>query len=370
MAPRALHVYRSTPWCDHGRPRGAFLLNSQRRLHIGVMGAGAIGCYVGGRLAASGTTDVTLVGRAPLGQTIREHGLTIRELERDEHVDASGLRFETEPEALASCDVVLFCVKSGATEESARALAPIVRRDAVVVSLQNGVRNPETLRTHLDGRVVPGIVTFNVIAHDRAVFQKSTSGPIIVEAGDARNGPWVEAMRRAGLKVETVDEIAPEQWTKLLINLSNAVNALAGVPTRQMVLSRDYRRVIAAVLDEALDVLDAANVRTARFRGVPLRVMAFVLRRPTPIVRVFIRAQLRIDPEARSSMWQDLTRRRPTEIEFLNGEIVQLAEAHGIDAPINRRIVALIHDAETAGAGSPHLGAGVLLQGTSSARTR
>ena len=164
-----------------------------------------------------------------------------------------------------------------------------------------------------------------------------------------------------------MDDIAPEQWTKLLVNLSNAVNALAGVPTRQMVLSRDYRRVIAAALDEALDVLDAAKIRTARFRGVPLRIMAFVLKRPTPIVRVLIRAQLRIDPEARSSMWQDLVRRRPTEIEFLNGEIVQLAEAHGIDAPINRRIVGLIQDAEQAGAGSPHLDARVVLEGNSSA---
>ena len=153
------------------------------------MGAGAVGCYVGGRLAASGSTAVTFVGRAAIGQTIDKHGLTIRELERDEHIDASTVRFETDPEALASCDVVLFCVKSGATEESAKALAPIVRRDAVVVSLQNGVRNPGILRAQLDGRVVPGIVTFNVIAHDRAVFQKSTSGPIIVEAGTERDGP-------------------------------------------------------------------------------------------------------------------------------------------------------------------------------------
>ena len=91
-----------------------------------------------------------------------------------------------------------------------------------------------------------------------------------------------------------------------------------------MILSRQYRRVIALLLDEALDVLDQAGVQAAKFRGVPLRVMSFIMKLPTPIVRVVVRAQLRVDPEARVSMWTDLERRRPTEVDFLNGEVVRL----------------------------------------------
>ncbi|MGB5811272.1 MAG: 2-dehydropantoate 2-reductase [Polyangiales bacterium] len=327
------------------------------RLHIGVMGAGAIGCYFGGRLVASGLADVTFVGRQSLADDIAANGLRIREFDEEEELSASQIRFETNPAALRTCDVVLCCVKSGATQDTARTLAGILPPETIVVSLQNGLRNPRTLRAGLPhNKVVAAIVTFNVVMRDGAVFHHTTSGPLVVETGsDARDRPWVEALRGSRIEIQEEEPIAPEQWTKLLINLNNAINALSGVPTRDMILSRDYRRVVAMVLDEALDVLRAAGVKTANFRGVPLRVMAFIMKLPTPIVKVVIRAQLRIDPDSRSSMWQDLSRGRLTEVDFLNGEVVRLAEAHGIDAPLNRRIVELIRAAERTGEGSPQL---------------
>jgi len=69
---------------------------------------------------------------------------------------------------------------------------------------------------------------------------------------------------------------------------------------------------------------------------------------------------MKVDPEARSSMWEDLKRGRLTEVEFLNGEIVSLAEKSGVEAPLNRRIVELVHQAEEAGNGSPGLDADAL----------
>ena len=77
----------------------------------------------------------------------------------------------------------------------------------------------------------------------------------------------------------------------------------------------------------------------------------------TPLVRLVTRAQMKVDPEARSSMWQDLDRGRPTEVEYLNGEIVRIAERVGRAAPLNRRMVELVHDAERDGPGSPNLDA-------------
>lgn len=333
------------------------------RLHVGVFGAGAIGCYFGGRLVASDEVDVTFVGREALARSVDEHGMTIREFDREEHLDASRITFATSPSALAECDVVLCCVKSGATAEAGDALAEILRPDAVVVSLQNGVRNPKILRERLpSNRVVAAIVTFNVVMLDGAVFHQTTDGPLIVETKNrAVDRPWVEAFRNAQVEVQEEDPIAPEQWTKLLVNLNNAINALSGVPTREMILSRSYRRVVAMVLDEALDVLAAAGIKPAWFRGAPLRAMASIMRLPTPIVRLVIGAQLKIDPDARSSMWQDLARGRGTEVDFLNGEIVNLAEQVGTQAPLNRRIVELIRDAEQAGRGSPEMSARTLL---------
>ncbi|MGB5683276.1 MAG: 2-dehydropantoate 2-reductase [Polyangiales bacterium] len=333
------------------------------RLHIGIIGAGAIGCYVGGRLAASGTADVTLVGRQWLADAIVEHGMTLRELDHGEIVAAEDVRFVIDPQELASCDVVLCCVKSGATEDTAAQLAGVLRPDAIVVSLQNGLRNAETLRGHLPrNHVVDGIVDFNVIMCDRPVFQRTTSGPLTLETkGEPKHQPWVNALLTAGFEVVEVDPIGPAQWTKLLINLNNAINALSGIPTREMILSGQYRKVIAMLLDEGLEVLEDAGVRPAKFRGVSLRIMSFILKLPTPIVRLVIGAQLRMDPDARTSMAQDLERHRLTEVEFLNGEIVTLARANSRDAPLNRRIVELVHEAERVGGGSPHLDAKTLL---------
>lgn len=339
-------------------------MSANERLHIGIMGAGAIGGYVGGRLAAKGATEVTLIGRKALADAIARHGVTLREFDQDDHVDAAMVRVEEDAHALSSCDVVFCCVKSGATAEAAKILANVLKPATVVVSLQNGLKNPEILRAALPRNpVLPAVVDFNIIIREGAVFQRTTSGPLIIETrAKGEDRPWVDALRASGMEVEEVRPIAPEQWTKLLVNLNNAVSALSGAPTRDMILSRRYRRVIARLLDEALDVLREAGVRPAKFRGVPLRVMSFIMKLPTPIVRVIIRAQLRVDPEARASMWTDLERGRLTEVDFLNGEIVRLADEHGFAAPINRGIVELVHEAERAGAGSPRMSAETLLR--------
>ena len=119
---------------------------------------------------------------------------------------------------------------------------------------------------------------------------------------------------------------------------------------------------MGAVIGEALDVLAAAGIKPAPLRGVPLGVMRTVLKLPTPLVRLVTRAQMRVDPEARSSMWEDLDKGRPTEIDYLNGEIVKLADEIGAPAPVNRRIVALVREAEKTSPGSPNIPADELWQ--------
>lgn len=332
---------------------------SHRSLQIGIMGAGAIGCFVGGRLAAASAAEVSFVGRSSLGDLVRKHGLTIRAFDGESHVDSSRVRFATDLAVLADCDVVLVCVKSGSTPEAATALAGVLPPDAVVVSFQNGVRNAEVLRERLpNNRVVAGIVGFNVVMQDRAVFKQSITGPLVVEAKP--NEEWVEALRKAGLEVQTITPIAPEQWAKLIVNLNNAVAALSGASTPELILSPRFRRVMTLLLDEALDVVRAAGIPTANFRGVPLRIMSLIFKLPTPLVRLVLSAQLQLDPESRASMYWDLERPRPTEVDFLNGEIVRLAESLGKDAPYNRRIVELVREAERARQGSPRMTADAL----------
>lgn len=148
------------------------------------------------------------------------------------------------------------------------------------------------------------------------------------------------------------DDMLGLAWGKLLINLNNAINALSGRPLRQQLRERDYRRVFAAAMREGLQILRRAKVRPAKVGAVGPNLMPLVIDAPDWLFNtVFIRSW-KIDDKARSSMSDDFAHGRKTEVDFINGELVRLAERLGTDAPINRLIVELVREAE---AGAPPL---------------
>jgi 2-dehydropantoate 2-reductase len=324
-------------------------------LKIGVMGAGAIGCFVGGKLADAGE-DVVLVARGRTLAELSANDLTMVDLDGARSVVAKGRAVVRDhASALADRDMVLVCVKSGQTADVGRDLAKVLSPGAVVASFQNGVRNADALRAGLGAREVLGaIVGFNVVAEGGGVYRRATTGPLVLEGStDARVGALVRSLVTAGFEARLAKDIRAQQYTKLLMNLNNAVSALTGAPTRDLVFVSSYRRILAAVMGEALAVFRRAKIRPARLGPLPPHVFPIALRLPTPLVRVVARAQLKIDPTARSSMWQDLAAGRLTEVDELNGEIVRLADGCGATAPLNARLVALVHEAERAGKGSP-----------------
>lgn len=322
-------------------------------MRIGVFGAGSIGLYVGGRLLAASAAEVVFVGRQRLREEIARVGLAVQDFDGPRAVIPSErVRFETEASALRECDVVLCCVKSQHSEEAGRSLAAVLKPGTIVVSLQNGVRNPATLRALMpQQKVLASIVSWNVVAIE-GTYRRATSGPLIIETPpDA----LAAAFRAGEIPLQIHAELAAEQWTKLIVNLNNAISALSDASTATLLLDAGYRRCISAVVGEGLRVLKAAGIKPAKWNGLPLGAMPVVLGLPTFLVKLITRRQLRVDPSARSSMWQDLDARRTTEIDYLNGEIVSLAKKHGTSAPFNERIVALIREAEKANTGSPKL---------------
>ncbi len=150
---------------------------------IVIAGAGSIGCFVGGLLAAGGR-EVILLARPRVAAEVAEHGLRLSSFEGwEEHVPATSLRIETDAAtALAGANLVVVTVKSGATPEMAGLIDANAPREAMVVSLQNGLANAALLRSALPSRrVLAGMVPFNVVALGGGRFHRGTSGDLIVD---------------------------------------------------------------------------------------------------------------------------------------------------------------------------------------------
>ena len=123
-----------------------------------------------------------------------------------------------------------------------------------------------------------------------------------------------------------------------------------------------WRRVLAAQQEEGLALLREAGIRPWSMGPIPARRFPQLLRLPTLLFRALARSAVKIDPLARSSMWEDLERGRTTEVDELQGAIVALAEQLGRDAPVNRRVLAEVRQAEESRQGSPRLDPQVLLE--------
>jgi len=320
---------------------------------IVVAGAGSIGCFVGGLLAAAGRR-ISFLARPRVIEEVERFGLTLTSLEGSSwHVASRQLTLAEDPKILAEASVVLVTVKSADTASVADAISRYAPQDAVIISLQNGVANAAVLRRRLpDMTVLAAMVPFNVIAPGEGRFHRATSGDIVIERDAADHAAQLSV---PGLVMRPTDDIAGVQWGKLLVNLNNAINALSGLPLREQLGNRDWRRLFADQIAEGLMAMRADGIRPVSPTPVPPGWTAHLLRLPDVLFKIALAPAMKIDPQARSSMWEDLERRRRTEIDYLQGVIIEIADRRGLKAPLSRRIVALIKEAEAKGEGSPRL---------------
>ncbi|SDX67044.1 ketopantoate reductase family protein [Halobellus clavatus] len=294
-------------------------------MEIVVFGAGSIGSLLGALLARVPDHDVTLVGRGPHVSAIRRRGLRVEGIES----------FTVEPQATTdgtdlAADLVLVTVKAYDTEAAARELR--TGEFDAVCSLQNGMGNEETLAGYLDCPVLGGTTSYGAVRTD--------SGEVVWNgAGEIAVGPWAPrgddetaatvgaAMTAAGLEVDVVDGagIRRRLWEKLAVNAAiNPTTALARVEN-------------GALGDEpGTDLVEpiAREVgATARAEGVTLSDEALV-----DAVGEVVTATA----ENESSMYADVQAARRTEIDVINGYVVERAREHGIDVPTNRTLWTLL----------------------------
>ncbi|AOZ69572.1 2-dehydropantoate 2-reductase [Rhodobacter xanthinilyticus] len=287
---------------------------------VAVMGAGAVGCYYGAKLAQAGEA-VTLIGRPALVEAVAARGLIF---ETGGETHAVALEASLDPGAVAGADLVLFAVKSGDTEAAGRAIAPHLAPGAVVLSLQNGVSNAERLSAVLGRPVVPVVVYVAAEMAGPGHMRHNGRGELILA-----QAPGAEAaaarLAAAGVAVEVSAEAAVVMWTKFTVNCAfNAISAVARLPYGRIWPQPGVEQLMRDVMGECVAVAAAEGI-----------VLPETLWEVIHAVAVQMEGQF-------SSTAQDLMRGRPSEIDYLNGEIVRRAAALGLPAPANNALWVMV----------------------------
>ncbi len=311
---------------------------------ITIAGAGSIGCFIGGLLIEAGH-NVTFLGRKRIADELNQHGLHLTDYTGlSLSVSQDNIHMSEDPAVFCRSDLILVCTKSAATTEMAELIAAHVQPCAVIVSLQNGMRNADALRKHLPHHDVrAGMVGFNVIPTGQGRFHRGTSGEVIIEGGD----PDVANLMATGrITIKSSFEITAIQSGKLLLNLNNAVNALSGLTIKEQLADRGWRRQMAEQMSEGLRVMQAAGLAPAPPTPAPAWLLPYILRLPNFIFKIAAKQMLAVDPKARSSMSGDLDQGRKTEIDEFQGEIIRLGAKTGVQTPACREIYEQIRKLE------------------------
>jgi len=298
---------------------------------VAVMGAGAVGCYYGGMLAMAGI-PVTLIGRAQHVEAVRRNGLVI---ERDDRRDVVRVDATTDLHAVSDAHVVLVCVKSPDTRDTAAAIKPCLRADGVVVSLQNGVENAQWIAEAIEEVVLAAVVWVGAYMNGPGIVRHTGRGDLVLgvpRASADRSGAAARArataamFERAGVKCPVADDIEAALWSKLIVNCAfNAISALGRARYGRMARDPAIRRLMETAVREAVAVAHASSVAIDENA-----MLASVWRTAEALLSQY------------SSTAQDILRGKPTEIDMLNGFVARRADALGVDAPANRALHALV----------------------------
>ncbi len=291
-------------------------------LRIAVMGAGAVGCYFGALLARAGHA-VTLIGRQAHVEAIRAHGLRLQTAALDEYVPMAA---DTAPTAVRGADVVLFCVKSTDTEDAARQIRPHLAPGALVLTLQNGVDNDDRVRAVLESAhpVAAAVVYVATGMAGPGHVRHHGRGELVIAPSPA-SATVAQQFSAAGIATEVSGNVRGALWAKLVINCAyNALSALSQQPYGRLVQTPGVADVIEDVVAECLAVAEADGIHLPGD------------------VRAAVRSIVATMPGQLSSTAQDLARGKPSEIDHLNGYVVQRGTALGVAAPVNRALWVLV----------------------------
>lgn len=290
-------------------------------MKIAVLGSGAVGGYFGAKLAADSQNQMAFIARGAHLEAMRKHGLMIKRAEGDLVVRKA--RFTADPDEVGAVDLVLFAVKSYDTEAAARTVAPMIGAETIVLSLQNGIDNPEKIaRLYGEQHTLAGVVYVGSAIAGPGVIEYSTGGRIIFGSLDGKRSASVDRVARvlenAAVPHEISGNIQKVQWRKLLWNAAFCAISSLVHATMEEIMASD------ALCQLSVDCMEEVRAAAAT-AGIELE--------PELIQETmnFSRTLGSFKP----SMLQDIEAKKPLEYEAFNGIVVQQLNRAGRAAPIN-----------------------------------
>lgn len=298
-------------------------------MKVCIMGAGGLGGFFGGWLAASGA-DVSFIARGANLQAMRADGLTVTSVLGDRHIPV--VHTTDDPAEVGPVDVVLFCVKSYDLVPAAQACTPLLGPETAVISVLNGVDATEQIAGILGAEhAVAGstLVPANIASPGVIAHVGRTVGLSFGEA-DGSTSPRLARFRdlclMAGLEAKISPDVAVAVWSKFVLwSASSSVTAA----TRHAAGGFQSAPAIARLCRDVA----AETYAVGRAHGVNL---------PDDLVDRTIEALMAFAPEVKSSMLVDLERGKRLELETACGTVVRMGEALGIDTPVNRALYAVL----------------------------
>ena len=291
-------------------------------MRIAIMGAGAVGGYYGGRLAQA-RHDVAMITRGEHLRAIRASGLALKGPAGDSIV--SGVQATDDAAQVAPVDVVLFCVKLHDTENAARAIAPLLAKGGVCITLQNGVDAHERIGAIVgNDRVMGGLAFVSALIEKPGSIRYKTKAPTI-KFGETdgriseRATRFRDACVAAGIPAEVVADIRAALWHKFVgLAVNASLTSLVRQPAGVCYHDPDLLALARAGFSEAAAI--------ARALGVKL---------PEDIVEWQIRNHQNFPADMYASMYHDVARGRRLELESLSGYIVGKGRELGVPTPFH-----------------------------------
>ena len=316
---------------------------------IAIIGAGAIGSVVGAFLSRAGE-DVTLVGRSDHMGAIRQNGLHV-----EGRAGAFSATVNTAEALNFKPDYALLTVK---TQDVLKALKANLEflKDTQLVTFQNGVRSDGLAATLLPkSQIASAVVNISATYLTPGAVTVVYPGTLVIGHPFPENvqplEPVAELLRPAA-PVTISGNIQGVHWLKLLFNLNNAFPALLNTGLHELYRYAYMRQLAARVIREGLRTVQGAGVQLESLPEVSVRLFQVLGMLPAPLAGLLIASRARrIEGQwpLLGSTLQSLRRGRPTEIDYLNGEIVRLGAETGKPTPLNAALVEMVHEVEHSG---------------------